>query len=1029
MPIELRKTGISVVGDAPWGTHFCHFYETKQDLLDTVIPYFKAGLENKEFCLWVISDSDLITVEEAKAALREAVSDLDRYLAAGRIEIVSHDEWFLRGGAFDFHKVAYGFKEKLDEALANGYAGLRINGSPAWIKTVDANVLREFEGEADHFFANENIIASCTYPLGESRADFLLDVARTHQFVIARRQGKWDILETPQLLRAKQEIQRLNDELEQRVSERTEDLAAANEELRREIAERKHGEEKIRRQKEILQQIFDHIPVMINFVGADGRIELVNREWERTLGWSLEEIRRQNLDIFAQCYPDPHYRQQVLKFVAQAEGEWADFKTLVRNGRVLDTTWVRVQLSDGTSIGIGQDITARKQAEESLNERLGFETLVTELSAAFANLSPNEVDREIDRSLQTLVEFLNVDRASFLQFAEDSTTLYRSHSYTVPGIEPLPPAPFELKDQFPWITDQMRRGITVKWARIPDDMAEEAVKEKEYAASLGVKSGLNIPVLVGGSVICAITFTSTATYRDWPDAMVARLRLVGEIFAAAVERKRAEALLHAKEQEFRAIVENAPDQIIRYDREFRRTYVNPAVARAYGLPAEALMGKPIGSGLPEAGLEVKKDELAQVRQRIADVFNTGKTFDYELAWTMPTGRRDFSIRLFPEVDLNGSVVNVLGISRDITERKEAEEALKQSESQLTEAQRLAHVGSWDWDIPSNAVTWSDELYRIFGLEPGRIKVGGDAMAFIHPEDRDLVQSTVTNAVKNKEPYSFFYRILRPDGDERIVHSRGHVLSNERGKPVGVFGATQDITELKRAEEKLKANSEQLRALSGRLQSVREEEATRIAREIHDELGSALTRLKWDLELLSKERLRSQERVDRENSGQKIDEMIQLVDATVDTVRRISSELRPSILDDLGLAAALRWHTEQFQNRTGIVTDCDCVVENLGLNQAQSTAVFRIFEEALTNVMRHAGATKVYVRLEKDKGALVLTVRDNGRGITEAEQLDPSSLGLLGMRERVSLIGGEISITGIAGEGTLVTVRLPISEKH
>ena len=144
---------------------------------------------------------------------------------------------------------------------------------------------------------------------------------------------------------------------------------------------------------------------------------------------------------------------------------------------------------------------------------------------------------------------------------------------------------------------------------------------------------------------------------------------------------------------------------------------------------------------------------------------------------------------------------------------------------------------------------------------------------------------------------------------------------------------------------------------------------------------------------------------------------------MDTVRRISAELRPNALDDLGLAAALRLETQQFQYRTGIVTDCDCFVDDLGLNQQQSTAIFRIFEEALTNVMRHAGATTVDVTLEKESGDLVLTIRDNGRGITEAEKRDPLSLGLLGMRERVNLIGGEINISGAEGEGTVVTVRI------
>jgi signal transduction histidine kinase len=157
-------------------------------------------------------------------------------------------------------------------------------------------------------------------------------------------------------------------------------------------------------------------------------------------------------------------------------------------------------------------------------------------------------------------------------------------------------------------------------------------------------------------------------------------------------------------------------------------------------------------------------------------------------------------------------------------------------------------------------------------------------------------------------------------------------------------------------------------------------------------------------------------------------MIALVDETVDTVRRISAELRPSALDDLGLGAALRLQARQFQDRTGIIVECDCSAESLKLTSQQSTAVFRICEEALTNVMRHSYATRVEVKLKIDQGDLVLTIRDNGTGITPLEMSDSLSLGLLGMRERAHLLGGEIEITGIEDKGTVVTARVPIQGK-
>src|SRR6202043_4211444 len=184
-----------------------------------------------------------------------------------------------------------------------------------------------------------------------------------------------------------------------------------------------------------------------------------------------------------------------------------------------------------------EDITESKRVELALDERLRFETLLTELSAAFANLPTATVDREIDRWLQNLVEFLDLDRAIFDQVGEDGLTLSRSHSHTARGIDTFPLD--VANDQTPWITEQLLRGNTVKWSRIPNDIPEQAWKEKEFAGRIGAKSVLSIPVCIGGAVTCAVSFTSMRIYRDWPDGMVARLRLVGEIFANAIARKRA----------------------------------------------------------------------------------------------------------------------------------------------------------------------------------------------------------------------------------------------------------------------------------------------------------------------------------------------------------------------------------------------------------------------------------------------------------------------------------------------------------
>jgi signal transduction histidine kinase len=236
----------------------------------------------------------------------------------------------------------------------------------------------------------------------------------------------------------------------------------------------------------------------------------------------------------------------------------------------------------------------------------------------------------------------------------------------------------------------------------------------------------------------------------------------------------------------------------------------------------------------------------------------------------------------------------------------------------------------------------------------------------------------------------------------------------------------DITERKLAEERLKATTEQVRALSASLQSAREEEGTRIAREIHDELGAALSSLRWDLEEIDEAISQSASPPALQERRKKIGSMIRLIDTTINTVRRIASELRPIGLDDLGLAEAIKFHARQFQDRTGIVVECDCDMRTAELSREHSTAIFGIFQEAMTNSLRHSEATRVNIQMKEENEEFGLTISDNGRGITDDEKLGQRTLGLLGMRERADLIGGRIEITGSDGKGTVVIVRIPMS---
>src|SRR5258706_1061483 len=227
MANPLRPTGISVIGDVRWGTHFCYFYETKQDLLDALVPYFKAGLENNEFCLWVVSQP--VTVEEAIHALEQAVPDFNRHLAKLNVEIHDHDEWYLHNGRCDPKRVLQGWREKLNLALAKGYAGMRVSGDMTWIQKDDWPIFYEYEKELDALIADQRRIILCTYPLAKTPGNQIFDVARVHQVAVARRHGSWEVIEAPELKLAKAEVKKLNDELEQKVEERTRELAMTNE--------------------------------------------------------------------------------------------------------------------------------------------------------------------------------------------------------------------------------------------------------------------------------------------------------------------------------------------------------------------------------------------------------------------------------------------------------------------------------------------------------------------------------------------------------------------------------------------------------------------------------------------------------------------------------------------------------------------------------------------------------------------------------------------------------------------------------
>ncbi|HEY6195628.1 MAG TPA: PAS domain-containing protein [Candidatus Eisenbacteria bacterium] len=337
------------------------------------------------------------------------------------------------------------------------------------------------------------------------------------------------------------------------------------------------------------------------------------------------------------------------------------------------------------------------------------------------------------------------------------------------------------------------------------------------------------------------------------------------------------------------------------------------------------------------------------------------------------------------------------------EHKQVDQQLRSSERLLSEAQRVAHLGSWNWDVPNHVCTWSDELYRIFGVQPGEIDPIRDSMKFIHPDDHATIWTGIYRTLETKEPYSFYYRMRRRDGEERILHSRGYLVSDPLGDPVSIFGTTQDVTESRQAKEAL-------RTLANRLMHAQDDERRRVARMLHETTAQDLAGLKMLLARLirTSDRLSDSERA-------LLAESIQLADRSMTEIRTLAYLLHPPFLDETGLLSALRWYAKGFADRSGIRVDLDLPEFLERLPQDVETTLFRVVQEALINVHRHADSPTACIRLRVSGDRLALEIEDCGRGMAPdlVAQLmggvGALGVGLGGVRERLKQIRGTLEV--------------------
>ena len=341
--------------------------------------------------------------------------------------------------------------------------------------------------------------------------------------------------------------------------------------------------------------------------------------------------------------------------------------------------------------------------------------------------------------------------------------------------------------------------------------------------------------------------------------------------------------------------------------------------------------------------------------------------------------------------------------------------------------RASNDAIWDWNLVTNEIWWGDGFQNLFGYPMHELEPDIQSWTTrLHEEDRERTVASIHKVIDSGQTtWSEEYRFRRKDGNFAYVYDRGFIIHDAQGKPVRMVGGMTDVTGRKQAEEQLELSRRQMRALTARLESLREEERTRISREIHDELGQMLTGLKMDLRWVEK-RLSNMESKELNPVLDKVVDASELTDQTINCVQRIAMELRPGVLDHLGLPTAVKYEAKRFEDRSGV--NCNVYLSELSieLKPNVSTIIFRILQEALTNAARHAHATKVDIDLFEQAGEIVLQVRDDGKGISPDDTESPRSLGLVGMKERASLLGGSITFERAPTGGTMVTLRVPRS---
>jgi len=717
----VRKTGIDIVGDVPWGTHLCLFYQTKEDLIDILVPYFEAGLENNEFCMWVTSEP--LNSAEAREALNRQVKDLDGYFKKGQIEIVEACKWYTEGGKFEAHKALRGWVEKEREALKRGYDGLRATGNTYRLEEKDWRDFSSYEEELNKAIGKYRMIAICTDCLDICRANEVIDVVSNHQATLIRRHGKWDIIKSSPHKRA-------------------EDLLHESEIKYKMLAE--------------------NMSDVVSVFGMDLRCKFASPSVTGFLGYTVKEALSKRLEEVmtpASFKYHMHELEKDMADIASARRSASESKILelelVRKDR--STVWVELKSNlllgeDGRPsgiLGVARDITTRKQKEEEL--------------LLFRNL--------IDRS-NDCISVIDLKTGRFIDVNE--MTCMKS-GYTKQELLAMCVADID-----PTVTEQWSMARELDIRRGKDFLLREGQLKR--------KDGMCFPIEVSSSIVHSVN----------GDYMIATARDI-------TDRKKAEEAIKESEKRFKTVFENAIDGILLADLENKKFIMgNKAICEMLGYSPEEI--KNIG---------VEDIHPREYLPYVIEQFEKQAKMEITTSKNLPMKRRDGSV-FYADVGASPMVLEgkqyLLGIFRDITGRRKAEEALRNEEERFRIAVETSFELVYEWDM-RRSIQWFGKIDEMLGYSPGEFPRTLDAWKdSIHPEDRERVMAAVQAYLDGHAPYNIEYRVRTKDGAFRWWAARGAGARTPDGHLGRWIGTVTDITARKKMEEQLVETARQMQGI-------------------------------------------------------------------------------------------------------------------------------------------------------------------------------------------------------------------------